>query len=52
VVIKDRAAINWCLTASQLTGENWLYMKVLQKEFEQLHPESFEELLTAIQMPL
>jgi type III restriction enzyme len=48
VRLKDNAAINWCRTASELTKENWKYLKVPQKEFEQLHPESFEELLAAI----
>jgi hypothetical protein len=31
-----------------LTKKNWKYLKMLQKEFEQLLPESFEELLAAI----
>jgi type III restriction enzyme len=51
VVLKDRAALNWCLTVSELTGENWSYLKVLQKEFEGLRPENFEELINAIHVP-
>ena len=51
VRMKDNAAINWCNTATQLTGENWQYIKVLQKEFEQLHPDNYEELLAAINPP-
>lgn len=35
---------NWCETATLLTGVSWSYIKVLQKEFEDLHPDSFEEL--------
>jgi type III restriction enzyme len=48
VKLKDNAAINWCKTASELTKENWKYLKVPQKEFEELQPSSFEELLAAI----
>lgn len=42
VRLKENAAINWCRTASELTKESWKYLKVPQKEFEQLHPEDFE----------
>lgn len=48
VKLKDSAAINWCKVATELTGESWHYLKVPQKEFEQLHPDTFEELLAAI----
>jgi len=41
---KDEAAQRWCENATQLTGTNWQYMKVPQKEFEGLHPSTFEEL--------
>lgn len=51
VRLKDNAAINWCKTATELTKENWNYLKVGQKEFEQLHPDTFEELLAAIKPP-
>lgn len=51
VKLKDNAAINWCNTATELTKENWNYLKVLQKEFEQLHPDSFEELLAGTNPP-
>lgn len=51
VRLKDDAAINWCTTASELTEENWRYVKVPQKEFEQLHPESFGELLAVLHTP-
>jgi type III restriction enzyme len=48
VKLKDNAAINWCKTASELTKENWKYLKVPQKEFEDLRPNTFEELLAVI----
>jgi len=51
VKLKDNAAINWCNTATELTKENWNYLKVLQKEFEALHPDNFEELLAGINPP-
>jgi type III restriction enzyme len=44
VRLKDEAAIRWCENATQLTGTNWQYLKVPQKEFEGLHPSTFEEL--------
>lgn len=51
VGLKDNAATNWCNTATELTGENWSYLKVGQKEFEGLHPESFEELIAVLNPP-
>jgi len=48
VQLKDNAAVNWCNTTTELTGKNWKYLKILQKEFEMLHPQSFEELLLGI----
>jgi len=51
VRLKDNAAINWCKTATELTKENWKYIKVPQKEFEKLHPDNYEELLAAINLP-
>ncbi len=44
VRMKDDAAVNWCQSASGLTGVAWRYLKVLQKDFEKLHPDDFEEL--------
>jgi len=52
VKLKDRAAINWCKTASELTKTKWQYLKVMQNDFETLHPENFAELLTGINQPL
>jgi type III restriction enzyme len=51
VKLKDNAAINWCKTASELTGEKWNYLKVLQKDFEGMHADNFEELLAGINPP-
>ncbi|HLF47560.1 MAG TPA: hypothetical protein VI548_14110, partial [Chitinophagaceae bacterium] len=51
VRLKDNAAINWCKTACELTKEDWHYLKVGQKEFEQLHPDCFEELLAGLNPP-
>lgn len=42
---KDRAAQLWCENASILTGTEWGYRKVLQKEFEKLRPVDFEDLI-------
>ena len=48
VVLKDQAAKNWCANATELTEYEWHYLKVPQKEFEALNPESFEELQIAL----
>jgi len=42
---KDRAAHLWCENATLLTETEWLYKKVVQKEFEKLHPDEFEDLI-------
>jgi type III restriction enzyme len=49
VKMKDNAAVNWCKSATELTGVNWRYLKVLQKDFEQLHPSDFEGLQVGLQ---
>ncbi|HXF50049.1 MAG TPA: DEAD/DEAH box helicase family protein [Verrucomicrobiae bacterium] len=41
---KDRAAKLWAENATKLTGKNWKYLKVKQKEFEQLRPSLLSEL--------
>ena len=41
----DRAAQLWCENASRLTGTEWLYIIVHQKEFEKLHPDEFADLV-------
>ncbi|MBK6932909.1 MAG: DEAD/DEAH box helicase family protein [Saprospirales bacterium] len=50
VAMKDNAAQNWCATATELTGVQWNYLKVLQKEFEALRPEGFEELWVGLEV--
>jgi len=47
---KDKAAGAWCARATELTGTAWRYLKVPQKEFEQLQPEAVDEL--AVLMPV
>ncbi|MCL4302263.1 MAG: hypothetical protein KJ077_41630 [Anaerolineae bacterium] len=42
---KDRAAQLWCENATLLTGTEWIYQKVLQKEFEKLRPDEFDDLI-------
>lgn len=44
VKYKDQAAILWCENATALTGKKWRYLKVRQKKFEQLQPESLSDL--------
>ncbi|KAF0107304.1 MAG: Type III restriction-modification enzyme helicase subunit [Anaerolineaceae bacterium] len=44
VANKDRAAILWCENATRLTGTNWQYVKVPQKEYEKLEPNEFMDL--------
>ena len=44
VANKDRAAILWCENATRLTGISWRYIKVPQKEYEQLQPDEFADL--------
>ena len=48
VRMKDVAAENWCENATELTGESWQYIKVGQKDFDTLHPDSFGEMIAAI----
>ncbi|WP_425145863.1 DEAD/DEAH box helicase [Deinococcus sp.] len=45
VPFKDRAAQGWCQHASALTGTPWRYLKVPQKAFRSLQPESLADLL-------
>ncbi len=46
VAAKDEAAKVWCEKATDLTGINWNYVKVLQTEFEKLHPDEFRDLVS------
>jgi type III restriction enzyme len=45
VARKDRAAIIWCENATLLTGTPWRYIKVPQKDYEQLHADEFADLI-------
>ena len=45
---KDEAAQRWCANATALTDVSWKYLKVPQKEYETLHPATFEELFEGI----
>ena len=42
---KDLAAQLWCENGTILTSTEWVYRKVLQKEFEKLQPSDFEDLV-------
>ncbi|WP_135230479.1 DEAD/DEAH box helicase family protein [Deinococcus fonticola] len=44
VQYKDRAAAQWCENASELSGTLWRYLKVPQKQFKGLQPESLADL--------
>jgi type III restriction enzyme len=44
VAYKDRAAQIWCENATLLTGSEWQYIKVPQKDFQQLQPTDFAAL--------
>lgn len=44
VTYKDRAAALWCENASRLAGVPWYYLKVKQKDFKQLQPDSLADL--------
>ena len=52
VANKDRAAILWCENATRLTGVDWQYVKVPQKEFEKLQADEFGDLLVFSQVVL
>ncbi len=42
---KDEAAQRWCEDATALTGTPWRYLKVPQKQFEQLQPATLGDLV-------
>lgn len=44
VTFKDRAASLWCENATRLTQTPWQYLKVKQKDFKQLQPDSLADL--------
>lgn len=49
VAHKDRAAMLWCENATTLTGTEWRYLKVPEKEFRSLQPDEFEDVVVALQ---
>ncbi len=44
VLRKDAAAARWCENAMRLTGTEWKYVKVPQKEFQTLQPSRLADL--------
>lgn len=48
VQLKDDAALHWYDAATRLTNTSWRYRKILQKGFENLQPDSFDDLKIAI----
>ena len=44
VIHKDRAARLWCENATRLTGNEWVYLKVREHEFDKLTPNSVADL--------
>lgn len=48
VQYKDQAALRWCEKATELTENQWNYIKVLQKAYDNLHPDNFEELIIGL----
>jgi len=45
VALKDRAATLWCSNVTDLTYQEWKYLKVNEGEFRTLKPDDFAELL-------
>jgi len=45
VQFKDKAAKLWCENATNLTNQQWRYVKVPQKEYENFKPVEFADLL-------
>lgn len=52
VVRKDVAAARWCENATKLTGEDWKYVKVPQKEFGALQPSRLADLAVLVPVVL
>jgi len=48
VLQKDNYARLWCEKASALCKVNWKYIKVMQRDYEDLHPDNMAELLNMI----
>jgi hypothetical protein len=52
VANKDRAAMLWAENATRLTGTQWQYVKVPQREFEKLQAGEFADVLVFAPVPL
>lgn len=48
VLQKDKYAVLWCEKASELSDKKWTYIKVMQKDFEELRPDDLDELMRMI----
>lgn len=48
VLQKDKYAAIWCEKASLLSGKKWVYIKVMQRDYEDLHPDNMDELIRII----
>jgi len=46
---KAQAATEWCQKVSDLTGESWTFVKVLQSDFERFRDLPFSQLVAAVQ---
>ena len=49
VARKDARAEQWCKDVTELTGVQWCYLKIPDKEYKKLKPSSFDELVSALQ---
>ena len=47
---KDDAAERWCENATNLTGTNWHFVKVPQREFDGLQQSKFEDLSNVLKL--
>lgn len=48
VQYKNERAEKWCQDASDLTGVNWHFLMIPQKQFEKLSPQKFTDLVSAL----
>jgi type III restriction enzyme len=48
VIYKDKRAEQWCEDVTELTGIQWRYLKVPEKEFKKLNPQLLTNLLSGL----
>lgn len=48
VLQKDKYAALWCEKATTLSGKQWTYLKVMQRDFEELRPHCLNDLFMFI----